>query len=155
MCASAHYLVSVLGGSLTGGKSITILGRITVTGHPVFHWQTQPSNTGTAPASFRLFFQRQGDNLSSDFYRWWSNPLHVELRPGAFRLTVPLAYGQWSSVFGHRADSSAAAKRGFSAALAHPWRVGMTFGGGNSFGHGVNIRGGTATMRVTYFHMDR
>lgn len=153
-CAGVHYLVTG-SGILTGARSILVVGRIVVTGHPQFHWETEPQNHGKGPATFRLFIQRQGDNLHSDYFRWWSNPASVVIQAGAFRMRVLLKPGQWSSVFGHRGDSSAAARAGFAAALAHPVKIGMTFGGGDSFGHGVNVRGGTARMVVTRFTVER
>lgn len=157
-CPGVHYLTTG-SGSLTGVKSITVDGRIGLNGPVQFNFQTEPSNLGKTPANFHLYIQEAGDNLTGkgkyEFYRWWSNPVSVKLQAGPFHATVPLRPDQWSSVFGKKGNASPAARAGFAQALAHAAKVGMTFSGGNTFGHGVNIRGGKATMAVTHFRVDR
>jgi hypothetical protein len=39
----------------------------------------------------------------------------------------------------------------FEKAIQNVSRLGVTFGGGCSFGHGINVRGGTATFAITEF----
>ncbi len=153
-CPGVHYLVTAPGSSLTGYHRIVMAGRIVVTGNPRFQYRTEPANTCDFPASVRLFIERKGDDLYHDYYRWWSNPLHVELKEGYFRLVVLLTPSEWSSVFGHFGNSSGAAAAGFRAALANAGNIGMTFGGGCFFGHGVNISGGAASFVVTAFRVN-
>jgi hypothetical protein len=59
---------------------------------------------------------------------------------------VPLKPENWSSVNGKRASQDAQVQFAFEKALLNVSRFGLTFGGGCSFGHGVNIHGGTATF---------
>lgn len=158
-CASAHYLVTPTSRSLLGARSITADGRIGITGRPIFNFRTEPTNKGKAPAAMRFFIQQQGDDMTGrgkfEFYRWWSNPVSVKLQKGPFHASAPLRAGAWSSVMGKKGNASPAARAGFQATLAHPARVGVTFSGGDAFGHGVNVRGGRATMTVSKFHIGR
>ena len=87
------------------------------------------------------------------WWRWWSNPSAVVLAPtdGPVSLTVPLQGEKWTAVNGM---SGVQQPNGFAAALAHPANIGLTFGGGCFFGHGVFIDGGTATLTVTGFSID-
>jgi len=64
-------------------------------------------------------------------------------------LVAPLNAAQWSSVLGKKGTDSAVATQGFEAALADLGNVGMTFGGGCFFGHGVFVTGGTARFIAT------
>jgi hypothetical protein len=43
---------------------------------------------------------------------------------------------------------SATTQAGFAATLASVSQIGMTFGGGCFFGHGVNVSGGTAAFEL-------
>lgn len=141
-------------GVLMGGKSITVSGKI-VTDPGVHFFGTDPKDTGNTPPSFHLFIQARGDQcLCNDFGRWWSVPQKVDLENGTFRLRVALKPSAWQSVFGHMGDSSLAARRGFLAVLARPFRIGVTFGEGNNFGHGVRANG-KAVMVMAEFHIDR
>lgn len=167
-CSAVHYITSPAQAPLSG-VSITLTGRIEEPGvatriypqtviYPKFQYQTQPENTCISPASYaRLLIQRAGDNLTQEYYRWWSNPIALELKHGAFSVTVNLSPGQWSDVYGKEGNSSASATAGFLAALTNVGNLGMTFGGGCFFGHGVNISAyeGTARFVVTGFKINR
>jgi hypothetical protein len=141
-CPSVHYLTTAARGAISG-KSITISGRVDVGPTTQFNYQTNPDNTCTTPATAHLLIERKGDDLTQDYYRWWSSPLKVPLQAGQFSVTLPLTPDQWSSVLGETGNSSAAAAQGFIQALANAGEIGMTFGGGCFFGHGVSASGVT------------
>ena len=63
----------------------------------------------------------------------------IELAEGQHTVAVPLKPNQWSSVFGKKGDS---ARTEFDAALGDVEHLGISFGGGCFFGHGVNVSGG-------------
>lgn len=156
-CPGVHYLVTNTPGAISG-KSITVTGHIEITGAPVFHYQTEPGNTCISPTSYaHLFIQRAGDNLASEYYRWWSNPVAISIGPGRsdFSVTVPMLPYSWSDVYGKQGNSSPGAVAGFNAALANSARIGMTFGGGCFFGHGINITGGTARFVTDSYVINR
>lgn len=147
------YLTTPVG-SFQGGRSIIIAGKIAA--NPSVRFVGSDQDGGTAAPAFRLYIQAQGDQcLCNDFGRWWSSPQKVDLKSGKFRMVVALRPGAWQSVFGHKGDSSPAARVGFAKALANPARVGMTFGCCNNFGHGVRTRNGYATMVVTQYKINQ
>jgi len=93
------------------------------------------------PATVRLFFEQQNDDLSDPNGRWWADASVYNLgsQDGqTLTFTVPFTYDQWTNVDG-QFDPQA-----FSAALKNIGWVGMTFGGQKFAGHGVAIRSGSA-----------
>jgi hypothetical protein len=108
-----------------------------------FKYRLEASNTCATPATVRPFFwpNRNGEG---EFDRWWSNPAAYVLAPGQRALTVPLSADRWSSVFGKMGNVNAGATAGFIRATGSVTRLGLTFGGGCFFGHGVAAQGGTA-----------
>jgi len=115
-----------------------------------FNYILSLDNTCATPATVRLFLERKNDDLSEEFYRWWAHTISYELQatPGNITLTVPLTPDQWSSVYGRTGNYDAAALAGFQDALQNLGNVGMTFGGGCFFGHGVNVSGGSARFAL-------
>ena len=89
------------------------------------------------------------NNGNGEFDRWWSNPRAVTLAAGTTTITVPLTADAWSSVNGKFGNADAPTKFAFDKALLNVSRFGVTFGGGCSFGHGVNVRNGAATFSLT------
>jgi hypothetical protein len=125
---------------------------ITTTGNPVFDYRTKADNTcgKGSPGTIRLFFQRYGDNMSGDGpwqqYRYWSVNAYNTLGPGSNTLSENLAdSSKWQDVYGEKGSAHQAE---FEAALAYAENVGVTFGGGCFFGHGVKVVGGNATFTV-------
>lgn len=100
---------------------------------------TDPSDK--LPATVRLFFEQQGDDLSNPNGRWWAQASMYDLgsQDGqTLTVAVPLTSDQWSNVNG-QSDAQA-----FSAALKNVGWVGMTFGGQYFAGHGVSLNAGSA-----------
>ena len=146
---SLGYILTGAKGPL-GAASIEVEIEILTTGTPVFQFQLEPSNTGTAPAAMRLLIQRSGDDLTQEFSRWWSTA-GIELRSGVQSLVVSLEPVLWSSVFGKRGDQ---APEQFAECLQNIERIGATFGGGLFYGHGVNVSGGTAEIVVRRYQIN-
>ena len=154
-CPQVHYLTTAYTKALAPTSSMSMTLSIATTPSVMFDYHTEESNTCPGSATVRLYFQQQGDDLTlaSATYRWWSNPISFVLAPtsGAVTFTVLLHGSQWTDVNGM---SGLQQPRGFAAALAHPANIGMTFGGGCFFGHGVFIDSGTATFTVTAFSIN-
>ena len=134
-------------------KTIRITFKVTaLSGSPQFVSIEQ--GCGNQPADFRLLLERQGDTLSStqEFFRWWSNPDHVNLVADGqlHTLTVPLIPQRWSSVFG-KFGSQVPSE--FNTGLQNLGGVGITFGGGCFFGHGVYVTGGKARFELIDFRI--
>jgi len=144
VCDSVNYVTNSSVG--LGTHSVSMTFQILTTGVPTFNYVMQADNTCPTSATVRLFLERKDDDFSQEFYRWWSNPMVYDLQPtpGDVTMTVPLTPDQWSSVYGKVGNLNATTQAGFQDALANLGNIGMTFGGGCFFGHGVNISGGTA-----------
>ena len=134
--------------SIRGNLIVTF--RIDTTGPVMFNSLDPITSACVIPASVRPFIWANG-NGSSDYDRWWSNPSSSPLRAGAATIGVPLSPEAWSSVNGKIGNANAETKYGFAKALLNVSRLGVTFGGGCSFGHGVNISGGQAQFVLTEF----
>lgn len=102
------------------------------------------------PASVRFIMgpQTAGPYTSDEYERWWSNPVHAVLQAGQWTITAPLTPDQWSDVYGHFGTDSPQALAGWQAVVANPQVIGMTFGGGCFFGHGVEVTGGSAEFEL-------
>jgi hypothetical protein len=134
----------------SGATSLTYTMSLVVTGTPIFNFMTEPGNTcPTPPASARPFFLANND-WSGEFGRWWSNPSAYTLSADSAPvvLTVPLTPDRWSSVYGRFGNEDATTLVGWNDAISHVTGIGLTFGGGCFFGHGVNVSGGTARFRL-------
>lgn len=144
---SMHYL-------FTPSTMATLRGTLVVT--------LQVSTTGTVAfvpldttscnllPSARPFFWAN-DSGNGNFDRWWSNPRAFALAAGGTTITVPLQPGNWSSVDGRFGNADAETRFGFEKALLNVTRLGLTFGGGCSFGHGIRVSGGTATFTLSEY----
>jgi hypothetical protein len=97
--------------------------------------------TDIPPATVRLFFEQQNDNLTNANGRWWYDEIIYNLGSQdnqTLSVTVPLTSDQWTNVDGQQ-DPQA-----FAAALANIGWVGMTFGGQYFAGHGVALSNGSS-----------
>jgi len=144
---SVHYLETTHNGSIAGAMSITV--EVITTGHPTFNYELNSDNTCISPANARPIIDTGGDG---EFDRWWSNPVAYDLTVGGtLTLTVPLRPHYWSSVLGKFGDQDATTLAGYDQALKNANNVGLTFGGGCFFGHGVSVSGGTAQFKILTF----
>jgi hypothetical protein len=130
--------------------SMTIV--VSTTGNPVFSYQLgDPGNICSTPAHVRLLLQRRDDDLTQEYYRWWSNAVSYELAAtvdNPVTLTVAITPDQWTSVLGKQGDQDSDSLAGFRSAMNDLGRVGMTFGGGCYYGHGVEVSNGSARFTL-------
>ena len=146
---SMHYLftpstLSAIHGTLAMSFTITTSGPV------VFNSLDPQSSSCSIATAVRPFFWAN-DNGSGPYDRWWSNPRAFTLVPGNGSLRVPLKPENWSSVNGKIGNADSETRFAFERAVLNVTRLGMTFGGGCSFGHGINISGGTAAFALTEF----
>jgi hypothetical protein len=132
------------------GEFLTVTLNVTVAGPKhgrriKFNYKSEAANVCDAPASVRLYFQTSTLYNSTDGTRWWASAVSYQLSAGLVTLTVPLTPKNFSSTYGHSGDSMAPY---FWHALEHPTYVGLTFGGGCFYGHGVNVSKGQARVTV-------
>lgn len=131
-------------------KTLTITFRVTpISGNPKFVSVNQCP--GGMPAGFRPMLERQGDALlaSQEFYRWWSAFGYFNLVADGqvHTITVPLTPNRWTSVFGKTSTTE------FATSMDNLMGVGMTFGGGCAYGHGVWVTGGKARFELINYQI--
>ena len=127
------------------GSTLTVTLAVTVVGTPTFGYMSDLANTCPAPATVRPYFETA---FNGEFDRWWANPTSYVLGPGTVTLTIPLTPDQWSSVYGKFGNYDANSLDGFQNALKNTFNIGLSFGGGCFFGHGVNVSGGAAQFQL-------
>ncbi len=137
---SVNYFTENYSTPITQTQSLTMT--VKIIGSPTFNYMLEPWNVCVSPATVRPYLERYytkklDATYGPDNYRWWSSQA-IELREGIFSLTVPFVPESWSDTGGVFGQNDIT---GFSAALSSPRFVGMTFGGGCFFGHGVNVDG--------------
>ena len=148
---SVHYVLTTV--NMAGTKSVDASISVTTSGAPVFVYNLQPYNNCVYPAHVRFLLQEKGDDLSGtnrkQYFRWFSNSVAYQVASGSANLNAPLTdFSQWTSVFGEKANASAAATAGFKQAIENLGNVGFSFGGGCFYGHGVRVSGGDARFVV-------
>jgi hypothetical protein len=158
---SINYVFSKLGSwsgtkgtlaNISGYSALSMTLRLLTTEAPIFHYKFEDGNTCQYPAHVRPFIWSRYDSYA-DGSRWWAiDPNSYELVAGATETTlvVPLDPTQWSGVYGERASDALA---WWNDALTHVSSIGVTFGGGCFYGHGVNESGGTARFVIADYRL--
>lgn len=128
-------------------KTIVMTFEVHAIAGTIFSHYTQTENTPDGPSAVRFMIEERNDSqLNNPTGRWWSNPIAFNLADtgGVATLSAPIDPSQWSDVNGQTGTQN---QSGWSAALRTVGNVGMTFGGGYFFGHGVGTSaGGPATF---------
>lgn len=153
---SVHYLVR---GAPGGGSEISASFVVEATQDAVFNYKLNPNNTGSQPPSAHLYFQRVGDTVTGqgdyEYYRWWAVEPFLELKPGSTTadLSVLLTPDKWISVYGKRGDTNETTQAFFKAAVSNMGSMGLTFGGGSFYGHGLNLTAGAAKFYLKNYRI--
>ena len=130
-----------------GTQTLTATFRI-VSSDAVYNGQVDPN--AIDPATFHLFIERQGDDLTNEYFRWWCGSAVYILGSNdnqMLTITCPLTYDKWTDVYGHRDQNE------FQDTLNNIGWVGLTFGGSNMWGHGVNLLGGKARFELINYQI--
>lgn len=147
---TSGYVGQVPINPIIAGQTLVVEGHVTAAADTVFNFY--PDSTCPVAPNFRPYIE--GAFLSPNpALRWWSNPVCQFLQDGNFALSVPFSPESWSDADGIFATDPSAAP-GFAQTLAAPVRIGLTFGGGCFFGHGVNVSGATAQFKITKCHIE-
>lgn len=144
---SIHYLYTASTLAAVRGTLVANL-RVATTGPVIFNSLDAVTGSCSIPIAVRPFFWAN-ENGSGNYDRWWSNPRSFVLSEGEATIAVPLQPEFWSSVNGRFGNADSATRYGFATAILNVTRLGLTFGGGCSFGHGVRVQGGRAQFRLT------
>ena len=127
-------------------RQVSVSFTVKATGAPVFNYKTESANTCPGTANVRPFFQAHND-WAGEFGRWWADPDAATLASGSTTLNIPVTPDRWISVYGKRGDQDAATNAAFADAIKNVTSLGVTFGGGCFFGHGVFVNRGTGTAQ--------
>jgi len=96
-----------------------------------------------APPRIGIVLQRDWNTPSG---RWFSIARH-DLRPGTYRLLVPIEGWAWKNVNGKFGNESAKHKEMFRRTWTEHARIGLC-AGGFFHAHGIEVLSGSATIRV-------
>jgi hypothetical protein len=143
---SMHYLFTPSGLNSIRGTLVVNL-TVATSGPVVFESLDPQSGSCNIPSSVRPFFWAN-NNGNGPYDRWWSNPRAYTLAAGAATISVPLAAENFSSVNGRFGNADSETRFNFDKALLNVTRLGLTFGGGCSFGHGLRVRDGWARFAL-------
>jgi hypothetical protein len=146
---SMNYLYTASPLTIIRGTLVVAL-RVITSGPVVFNL-LGPCSTGIPP-SVRPLIWANG-NGDGNYDRWWSNPRSFSLAAGTATISVPLQPAAWSSVNGQFGNAGPDVQYQFEKALLNVSRLGLTFGGGCSFGHGIFVTGGSASFALTDYHI--
>ena len=139
---SIGYLYTTRGPSVLSG-TLTLRMRVDTIGFPTFRYDTEPGNTCVTPATVRPFFGRYVQKLKKLDYanRWWPRDDALELQAGGGVLAVPLneVGAVWVKVFEWQQ---------FEQDRQDVDLLGLSFGGGCFYAHGVYVTGGEASFTV-------
>ena len=148
---SIDYIYSISAPTQISG-SVTATMLVTGSAPVVFDYMTEPFNTCTVPSSVRPFIWANRTGFG-EFDRWWSKSTAYELAFGSSTLTVPLTPDRWSSVYGKSGNTDATTEAAFARALQNVSQLGLTFGGGCFYGHGVRVKGGSARFILSSYQV--
>jgi len=148
-CPGVHYVTTKYTTPLPADSTLIISFKVEATSDTVFNFKLKWDNTCDGPpASAHAMLERADDDLHGANNRFWSNPIALRLGNGEYTMTIKLSPDQWTNVEGERSPS------GFAETLEHMGNIGLTFGGGCFFGHGVNVSGVPARFIMTRLELE-
>lgn len=144
---SLNYLFSPANRDISTAAGIDIDLALSTTGTPQFHHDGGAG--GLAPNVRAFFWAYDLKDSRSSSARWWSQ-VYVTLAAGEASLHLDFDPAKWSNVDGQFGSQVPAE---FAAARAATVALGVTFGGGSFFGHGVSVSDGTADFILKRFEV--
>lgn len=102
------------------------------------------NNFDGAIAYARAFILRDMDGASK---RWWF-PTGMPLVNGTHSITASIKPAYWTNVFGKRGDDDRNKAKAFKECWLNPARIGVTFDGQSSYGHGVYAKHGSCSIEL-------
>lgn len=138
----------------TGGTMTATIAQTVESGTPVGQVYQPDCVNGNGPAATFYLQGTNPPNMTADdaqYLRWWTRAEYAVIYPGVQTIRATFDPRQWSSVGGRFGDYSPRATELFWWTANNGGRIGFTFGGGCSFGHGVYVSGGRLRFTVTRF----
>lgn len=144
----------LIGTKITGTHLVFVF-KVMATPNVLWNHMSDPDNTGPDPAKLTPYISRFNPMYNSwDGSRWWAGACRWALSGGDMVvLDVPLDPDYWSDTYGHPATLDDMHRLNFTGTLNNCWYLGVTFGGGSFFGHGVNISSADGGAVQAQFHL--
>lgn len=133
-----------------GAKQLVLEFKIDADSSVHFNHQSDASNTGCeySPSALRVHISKGFLYGADEDLRWWyTTGFTLTDTPDVVKFTVPLTPEGWNNVYAHPATDSYRTPY-FLDTLQHANYVGITFGGGCAYSHGVNVSYGTAKFTL-------
>jgi hypothetical protein len=140
--------------SYVGPKPSTITLTYRIDGNAVFDTDFTATN-GPAqgcftPPSVTLIVQTIADDYTEQDGRWWAGTTALVNNAGIVVVSVPVEPSRWTNVMGIPGTQRVSQ---FADSMANLGHVGMTFGGGCNYGHGVQAASGTSTFTLIAYEV--
>ena len=108
-----------------------------------------PAPPGLKP-NLRPMLQVQHDDYVSEDNRWWPSSVNcgflgTNLTGELQTLQIPIRPNIWTNVWGKPASQR---MKGFLNVVQKAGKLNIVFGGGNSFSHGVSVKGGKIKITI-------
>jgi hypothetical protein len=141
------YLISPVHNIALTGSEIVVTFAINADPSVIWNYASDSWNTNPPPANFHVYVSTSEGSCKEPFticnapqLRWWSNPVKFTLvdTGGTVELHVPITPENWSETDGAPATDPIFYPYWVQTMNSPKW-VGITFGGGSAFGHGVNV----------------
>ncbi len=132
-----------------GAKNLVIEFKITASEGVIWNYQSDAYNRGCeySKPSLRIYIAKGPIYANDTAHRWWYTQ-GFELRntpEGMVKLSVPLDGVGWAGIYAGQATDNLT---GFRETVTGASWVGMTFGGGCFYSHGINVSNGTAKFNL-------
>lgn len=143
-CPSLNYFWKKVNGKIKPGSGLYI-DFVIKAPSATWNYKLEPNNNCPSPARVSFIIQHEDDDMQRANGRFWAKS-RVVLNHGTHLLYAKMDRKNFINVYGKTPTDSA-----WKSMLNNPGRVGVTFGGGCFYGHGVNVSGGTATFQLKRF----
>lgn len=137
--------------SYTNYSGLSYSVAVQVQGTPEFFWRTQAINSCNVPATVRPLFFAWYSGLFRPTYEWWAHDGLYTLAEGSAAPRVQFDPALWSDENGQYANFDSDTLSGFNLSLSKLHGIGLSFGGGCFYGHGVSVVGGSARFEMASF----
>ena len=147
--SSVNMLTKWWPGASAGTLAITT--RIVTTGTPIFQLRQGSEPCPNPPAARPWLAVTEWENTTlpdTEWNRWWSRDWYIALGPGTVSIDAPLDPAGWVNVNGQPGTSTPEATAHFWRVVNQGGRLGLVFGGGCSYGHGIYVTGGEAVFTI-------